>query len=346
MRRNYFAGTLGAVALVVGTAWSAIGTAHAVTFQPPSDNTAPRSATGGASRGSFFTPPPDSASPREATGGASRGSVFTPPSDNASPRQATGGASRGDFFVPPSDNASPREATGGASRGDFFTPPPEDGTPRNTSGGASRGEGLFEAGNEAMDTTSGLSRGNAYGTAAYEAGSAAHSMLAVMPDSFYGTTVEARPTVLVYVPHSSATEAVFSLKDEARNTLYEMPVAVPAAGGVIAVEMPADAPELAVGENYQWYMAIKLDEALSPSSPFVDGWVKRIEPSAELANALDQGNALAKVEALGANGVWYDTAARLAMLTEDQADDTMANHWHELLESVGLDDIAAAPIVM
>ncbi|MFK8184679.1 MAG: DUF928 domain-containing protein [Phormidesmis sp.] len=350
MRQNWFSGTLGAVALIVGTTWSGIEAAHAVSFKPPPDNAAPRNTTGGASRGSFFTPPPENLAPRNATGGASRGGVFTPPPENTSPRNAVGGASRSEFFVPPADNSAPRDGTGGASRGDFFTPPPGDGVPRNAAGGASRGDGLFEASDEALDATSGFSRGNAYGITSVGTDLAAPSMLAVMPDSFYGTTVEARPTILVYVPRSSASEAVFSLKDEVRNTVYEMPVQVPETGGVIAIEMPADAPELAIGENYQWYVAIKLDNGLSPSSPFVDGWVKRIEPDTELSAALtaarNQDSTLAKIEALGANGVWYDTAAKLAKLTEAQANDVMTNHWVELLESVGLDDITAAPIVM
>lgn len=345
-RKHWLLRMLGAVALVAGAAWSEVSAVYAVSFEPPSDNAAPRSTTGGASRGSFFTPPPDNAAPIETTGGASRSGVFTPPPSNAAPRSTTGGASRGDFFVPPPNNASPRRSTGGAARGDFFAPPPGEGAPHNTTGGAARGGERFETEGEAMDTSSGLSRGNAYGVTSSDTGVSVPAMIAVMPDSFYGTTVEARPTVLVYVPRSDADEAVFSLKDEAGNTIYEMPVNVPAKGGVMAIEMPTEAPELTVDKNYQWYVAIKLEDNLSPSSPFVDGWVKRIEPNAAVLEALQQRSAIAGVEALGANGIWYDTAARLAKLTEGQSDEVMMNHWYELLESVGLDEIAAAPITL
>ncbi|NJM99624.1 MAG: DUF928 domain-containing protein [Phormidesmis sp. RL_2_1] len=125
-----------------------------------------------------------------------------------------------------------------------------------------------------------------------------------------------------------------------------MAVAIPASGGVVAVEMPPEAPELALDTNYQWYLALQLDGALTPASPFVDGWVKRIEPTQEIALALAQGNDLSTIETLGANGIWYDTAAQIASLAQTQDDETIANQWFELLEAVGLADIAAAPIVM
>lgn len=351
VKRDLLAGTLSALALLVGASWSEQSAANAVSFEPPSDNAAPRETTGGASRSGVFTPPADNAAPLETTGGASRGDFFTPPADNAVPQETTGGASRGDFFTPPVDNAAPQETTGGASRGDFFTPPADNAAPQETTGGASRSENSFDiSGDDSMvepaDSTSRTSRGNAYGVTYSETGAAVPAMLAVMPESFYGTTVEAHPTILVYVPQSDADEAVFSLKDESRNTVYETSVTVPVTGGILAIEMAEDAPALTVGENYQWYVAIKVEEDLSPSSPFVDGWVKRIELSAALSESLQQRDVIAQIKALGASGVWYDTVARLAKLADDRDDAVVANHWYELLESVGLDAIATAPIAI
>lgn len=271
---------------------------------------------------------------------------FSPPPGNAAPRSAAGGASRGSFFTPPPDNAAPRRTTGGSSRGGFFTPPPESSAPRNATGGSSRGEALFEPIDETAVLPNSAARGNVYGATHSATGLEVSTLMAVMPSSFYGTTLKARPTILVYVPSSSANEAVFSLKDEAKNMVYQMSLPVPRSGGIIAVELPTDAPELAIDENYQWYLAIKLDDELSPASPFVDGWIQRVAPSAELAATLSEGDELADVEHLGANGIWYDTVAQLASLKNTQADDALAHHWYELLESVGLAEIAAAPMAM
>ena len=325
MKHNWFASSIGAVALALGTAWTHAEVVYAVSFTPPSDAAAPRGTTGGASRDSFFTPP----------------------SDAAAPRRTTGGASRGTFFVPPSDAAAPRGTTGGASRDSFFTPPPYEGSPQGATGGASRR--LFNSSYEStsqglVETTNSSARSNVYGETAVLPVAGETSMLAVMPDSFFGTTVEARPTVMVYVPASNASEAVFSIKDEVKDSVYEMTVSIPSFGGIVAVELPPEAPELTIDQNYQWYLALKIDGALKPASPFVDGWVKRVNPTGRMF--ADNSSAIAQIEALGSSGIWYDTAAKLASLRVAENDETISKHWYELLESVGLAEIAAAPIVM
>ena len=307
--------TLGILALLAGTV--ELKAAYAIPFNPPGDSGLPRSSTGGASRGGFI-PPADNSLPRTSTGGASRGG-FTPPADNSLPRTSTGGASR-DAFTPPSDNTAPRQATGGAAR-EGFIPPSDNSVPRTAVGGASRT--------------------NLYGYLPSKVGSSALPILAVTPQSFYGTTLVARPTILVYVPSSNAQDAVFSLKDEAGNTLYQTLVAVPDSAGVVAIQLPEASPALEAGKNYQWFFALMIDGTLSPSTPYVDAWIKRIQPDAALAQALQQGDAHKQADILAAKGVWYDSVAMLADLRMVQpADATLTADWHELLDSVGLGQVA------
>jgi Domain of Unknown Function (DUF928) len=322
MKGRYLISTLSAIALIVCNTWSI---AYAVTFTPPPRNSAPRLATGGASRGSFFTPKKGNGAPRQATGGASRGNLFTPTRGNGAPRQATGGASRGNLFTPTRGNGAPRQATGGASRGNLFTPTRGNGAPRQASGGASR------VGNLNPSTV---------------AASGPAALIAVLPQSFYGTTLSERPTMMVYLPASNAQEAVFSLKDEAGNMQHQMTIPVAGKSGLIAVKLPANAPALAVGKNYQWFLGLKLDGQLSPSTPYVDGWIQRIQPSTELTTALQQKNLLKQAEALGKNGVWYDCVATMATLRTNQPENvTIIKQWEELLSSVSLKEIVTAPLL-
>jgi Domain of Unknown Function (DUF928) len=267
-----FIGTAGAIALVIAY----LGKAHALPFAPPIDNSAPRSAVGGASRGSFFTPPADNSAPRRAAGGASRGRFFTPPVDNSAPRRAAGGAARGN-----SDASIP----------------------------------------------------------------AVMMIVGLTPQSFYGTTVSDRPTILVYLPESEAQEVIFSLKDEANHLLYSMTAPVSGAG-VYAFKIPSDATPLEISKNYHWFAALKFNHELTPGSPYVDGWIKRIEASTQLSKALAQGDLLEDAAALGAAGVWYDSVAKLASLRSTQPQsEAIAHHWTELLSSVGLQDLSTAPLV-
>ncbi|HEY9803492.1 MAG TPA: DUF928 domain-containing protein [Leptolyngbyaceae cyanobacterium] len=253
--------------------------------------------------------------------------TFTPPINNGAPRQATGGASRGNIFTPARGNSAPRQAAGGASRGNIFTPARGNSAPRQAAGGASRA-GTYE-----------LHPGTVAAT-----GPAA--LIALLPQSFYGTTVSERPTIMAYIPATNAEEAVFSIKDEAGNMQHQMTIPVAGKSGVIAVKLPANAPALAVGKNYQWFLALKVDGQLSPSTPYVDGWIQRIQPNAEVTTAMQQKDAFKLATALGKNGVWYDCVATLAAVQAAQPHNaTIVKQWEELLSSVSLKDIATAPVV-
>ncbi|AVH65178.1 hypothetical protein CDG77_23555 [Nostoc sp. 'Peltigera membranacea cyanobiont' 213] len=273
-----------------------------------------------------FTPPINNGAPSQATGGASRGNFFIPTSGKGAPSQATGGASRGSLFTPSAGKGAPRQATGGASRGSLFTPSAGKGAPSQASGGASR------VGTYYLNTST------------ESAGPAA--LIALLPQSFYGTTVSERPTILVYLPVSNAEEAVFSLKDETGNTQYQMTIPIALKTGAIAIKLPADAPALVVGKNYHWFLAVKVDGQLSPSTPYVDGWIQRIQPNAELATAMQQQDALKRATAFGKNGVWYDCVETLAALHSAQPTNvTLTKQWEELLSSVNLKEIVTVPLL-
>jgi hypothetical protein len=348
MKHRDLTATLSLLALLVSSAWGP--SAQAVTFTPPPGGKSPSQATGGASRGMVqFTPAPGSAAPKQATGGASRGSLFTPAPGSTAPKQATGGASRGSLFTPAPGRSAPKQTTGGASRGNLFIPAPQRRAPKQTSGGASRGDLFAPApGNGApQNAAGGASRVSSYELNATEligvAGSGA--LTALIPPNFFGTTLSERPTILVHFPASTATEAIFSLKDEAGNTLYEMALSTVNQVGVIPIQLPADAPALEIGKNYQWFLALNVDGQLAPGTPYVDGWIQRIQPSAALATALQQPDALKRATALGAAGVWYDCVVTLATLRAGATAPDLTNNWTELLTSVGLQDIAQAPVL-
>ena len=348
MKYRNLIGILGAIALLAN---AVVPSAQAITFTPPTDHTAPSQSTGGASRGkTYFAPSSTNTAPTQATGGASRG-LFTPASGNTTPQQTTGGASRGNLFAPPINRRVPRQATGGASRGSLFTPSQGNGVPQQAVGGASRGN-LFaptKGSGAPQQATGGASRVGSYGLDDANLVGAVESsaLTALLPQNFYGTTLAEYPTILVYLPATTATEAVFSLKDEAGNTLHQMTLSVTDITGIMAIKVPASAPALVVGKNYQWFLALKVDGRLTPSTPYVDGWMQRIAANADLVNALKQPDVLTQAKALGRNGVWYDCAATLATLhTNLRNENSLTKDWTELLDSVGLKEIAQVPILI
>ena len=93
-------------------------------------------------------------------------------------------------------------------------------------------------------------------------------------------------------------------------------------------------------------MTLQTETDLTPASPFVDAWIKRVVPTPELTTAL-AAEPLVAAEKLAEAGIWYDTSAILAGLQADPSvsHETLMTHWSELLSSVGLVDLVEMPLL-
>jgi hypothetical protein len=150
---------------------------------------------------------------------------------------------------------------------------------------------------------------------------------------------------LAYVPPSSASTAVFSLKDESGATHYQTTMSIAQGGGIVPVTIPASARPLELGKQYRWGIAVLCSGKLQPNSPFVTSWIQRVEPSAQLAAQVQQSASLKQAALYGADGLWYDTLATLFILQQQQpGNTTLRSTWRDLLSSVGLGDVAAEPL--
>jgi Domain of Unknown Function (DUF928) len=335
----------GAIVLAISSAGLPGNPAQASLFTPPPNQGTVNEATGGASRG-MFAPKKGNGTVNEATGGASRG-MFAPKKGNGTVNEATGGASRGSMFTAAPSRRTLRESTGGASRG-LFTPKRGSGIVREATGGASRGLFARSRGKGVVkESTGGGSRTPSYNinpSMLRSDGPAA--MMALLPQTYSGTTLLDRPTLFVYLPASEAKTMVFSLQDDVGNVQYQTTLPVSSEAGIHQITLPAEAPALQEGQNYQWFLALKIDDELSPRTPYVDGWIQRIAATPEIAQALQSTDRMARAGILGKNGIWYDYAAEIASLQVSQPQNQSAQkEWQELLADADLKTINQAPIV-
>ena len=307
MKKEVFIGTLSICTFLTSFIWIHSKSAHAVIFQPPPDKETPREAKGGASRGDVkFVPPPQRQTPSRTYGGGSRGSLFTPKRENGTPKSGTGGASRGDLFTPKPGNETPKSGTGGGSR---------SGTKSSTSQNINPQSSVISP----------------------------QTILPLLPQTFFGTTVSKNPNIFVYLPESAAQEAIFSFKNAAGKTLHHVKIPVSGKAEVISVKIPTS---LELEQNYKWFLALKVNNRLTPRTPYVNGWIKRIRPNSELLKAIEDKDGLKQATAFGKHGVWYDCIETLAKLRLQKPNDKILDkHWSELLGSVELKDIDKAPIV-
>lgn len=202
---------------------------------------------------------------------------------------------------------------------------PKRGAPTSTAGGASRGSCL---------------------TANKLPGKPA--LTALKPSTRLGLTVAERPSFFVYVPQSPARTAVFLLlSDDDTEVVYETTFALPSTAGVVRFDLPNDAPNLQVGKQYHWYITTLCNTTAGLSgSPSVEGWVERIVPDVTLTKALQKTLPGNRPNLYAEAGIWHETLATLVELQQQFPQNTrFLQDWREVLKSVGLDAVAAAPLI-
>ncbi|HLO87108.1 MAG TPA: DUF928 domain-containing protein [Nostocaceae cyanobacterium] len=202
------------------------------------------------------------------------------------------------------------------------------GRPTQTAGGASRGNCL-----------SLLSVSNTKSTASNRV------LTALIPSTDMELTTAAYPTILVDFPQTNAATIEFSLWDDEGNGIYQTNIPLKDKAGIIGIQVPQAAGPLAVGKQYKWSVAMICDSSERQRDVVLEGFVQRVQPSADLASKLQSADPLQKAKIYAENGFWYDTAATLAELRRlNPQDQQITSAWQELLESVGLTEHSQLPI--
>jgi hypothetical protein len=201
--------------------------------------------------------------------------------------------------------------------------PPGDRAPKTSAGGASRN-----------DSTCGIASDKPPG----------ENVTPLLPKSDIGLTLAEHPTIFIYVPETNAKAVFFSIKDVNNNNIYQDYLALPHKSGIIQVKLPISSPGLKADQRYKWSLAMICTSSLEPDSPFVSGWIHRVNIGNTLNNT--KNLTLDSVIKLAASGLWYDTLSALAELRRAQPNNQiLTTSWQDLLNSVGLNAIADEPVI-
>ncbi len=92
----------------------------------------------------------------------------------------------------------------------------------------------------------------------------------IIPVATQSLTISSHPTVLAYLPETSAQKVLFSWQTENNRDHYQTILPIGNKAGIISLTLPVDAPPLEVGKNYQWALAIMCDGLLHPDSPTIE----------------------------------------------------------------------------
>lgn len=131
-------------------------------------------------------------------------------------------------------------------------------------------------------------------------------MQPLLPEGRYGLTTKARPGIVVDIPETSAQQVLLSIRNESDNSVYQAMLAIPETSGPVSFRLPEDAPPLAIDQTYRWSLTFICGDYYTPGDPAVVGWVRRVEPSAEMTESMAARSPDEQAQWLSENGYWYD----------------------------------------
>ncbi|MDJ0659301.1 MAG: DUF928 domain-containing protein [Crocosphaera sp.] len=218
------------------------------------------------------------------------------------------------------------------SQGELFASnvtfvPPNGDRPKDSQGGASRDDGKCPQ--------------DAKNTDPY--------LTAVVPADVQRLTVQSQPSIFVYIPQTTAKKAFFSLKDDKNGQHYQTFLPIDKKGGIVKVNLPANAPSLVVGNDYQWSFVMLCGDKLLPDDPAVTGTIRRVNPGANVTGQWQdwqQNPSLETANLLGKAGLWYDMLTVLMALKLEQPNNVqLSSIWSSVLKASNLDSIATQPVI-
>lgn len=163
----------------------------------------------------------------------------------------------------------------------------------------------------------------------------------------WGLTTETHPTLWFYVPYTQDVNyfTEFVLQDEESETIYQQAIALPEKPGIISVSLPNNAPPLDLEKRYRWFLTINCNQQKQSPPIYVEGVIQRIDLNQKITQQLQTATSLQQVAIYAENGIWHQALTTLAKLHQQNPEDTqLKTQWRNLLNSIGLDNIAEEPI--
>jgi hypothetical protein len=137
----------------------------------------------------------------------------------------------------------------------------------------------------------------------------------------------------------------FELRDENENLIYRQEFLSHGQDGIYRIDIPNYVTPLQEGENYLWSFSLICSETDLAGNPVVGGWINRIENSQFIQKQIQTVSPSDRPEQYTKELLWYDLMASLADLRQsDPNNPTLENKWENLLNEVGLNDLATEPL--
>lgn len=169
-------------------------------------------------------------------------------------------------------------------------------------------------------------------------------------NNVWGLTTNERTTFYFYIPFSKSTDnqksfpTNFLLQDEeTKKIIYQSAVELPNKPGVIAVPLPKTVKPLELEKNYRWFFQIYCKPEIPEQ---LEGVVRRVKLSQNLIEKINVAKPREQARLYAAEGIWFDSLDMLVQLRQKEPENKqLIKDWKNLVESIGVVDIADKPLV-
>ncbi|MEM7793999.1 MAG: DUF928 domain-containing protein [Cyanobacteria bacterium P01_C01_bin.118] len=181
----------------------------------------------------------------------------------------------------------------------------------------------------------------------------APQLTSIFPEDDLGYTTDEYPAFQWYMPSNNASHVEFNLyevinEDEGIfQPVYQTAFAPGSTAGIATLQLPQQVGLAPLNSDNYYYWSVEVycpNEATAVMT--AEGFVQVLEADADLAAALANSEGVDRAAIAADNSVWFDATRALTDHIQEQPSDLQAiASWQTLLKSVGLENIAEAPLL-
>ena len=178
-------------------------------------------------------------------------------------------------------------------------------------------------------------------------------LTSIFPDDDLGYTTDRYPAFQWYMPSNNASHVEFNLyevvsEDEGiYQPIYQTAFVPNPTAGIATLQLSeaAGLAPLNSDNYYYWSVEVYCPDDMA-AVMMAEGFVEVLMPDPTLAAALAESVGVDRAAIAAENGLWFDTTRALTDHLKTQPNDHQAiASWQTLLESIGLENIADAPLL-
>ncbi len=178
-------------------------------------------------------------------------------------------------------------------------------------------------------------------------------LTSVFPNDDLGYTTDSYPAFHWYMPSNNASHVEFHLyevvneDDGIYQPIYQTAFLPSSTAGIATLQLAQTTGLAPLSSDNYYYWSVEVycaDD--STAAMMAEGFVQLLTPDPGLATELANSDGISRAAIAAENGLWFDTTRALTDHLKTQPNDRLAiASWQNLLESIGLENIAEAPLL-